>query len=39
MRFPHLAMGHEQTGTIAGAIVNLVLTLALLFWPGRDRYA
>lgn len=38
-RFPAYTMGHENTGTIVGAVVNLVLTLALLFWPGDDRYA
>lgn len=38
LKFPHLAMGQEHTGTIVGGIVNLVLTLALLFWPGRERY-
>jgi len=37
MRFPHLAMGQEHTGTVVGGIVNLVLTLALLFWPGDRR--
>jgi len=37
MRFPHLAMGQEHTGTIVGGIANLVLTLALLFWPGDRR--
>lgn len=38
LKFPHLAIGQEHTGTIVGGIVNLVLTLALLFWPGRERY-
>ncbi|QOG20363.1 MULTISPECIES: DUF805 domain-containing protein [Bradyrhizobium] len=38
MKFPHLAMGQEHTGTVVGSIVYLVLTLALLFWPGSDRY-
>jgi uncharacterized membrane protein YhaH (DUF805 family) len=37
MKFPHLAMGQEHTGTIVGGIANLVLTLALLFWPGDRR--
>jgi uncharacterized membrane protein YhaH (DUF805 family) len=37
MRFPHLAMGQEHTGTVVGGIANLVLTLALLFWPGDRR--
>lgn len=39
LKFPHLAMGQEHTGTIVGGIANLVLTLALLFWPGRERYS
>jgi uncharacterized membrane protein YhaH (DUF805 family) len=38
MKFPAYAIGQEHTGTIVGGIANLVLTLALLFWPGRDRY-
>lgn len=38
MKFPAYAMGREHTGTIVGGIANLVLTLALLFWPGRERY-
>ena len=37
MRFPAYALGQEHTGTIAGGIVNLVLTLALIFWPGDRR--
>jgi uncharacterized membrane protein YhaH (DUF805 family) len=37
MKFPHLAMGQEHTGTMVGGIANLVLTLALLFWPGDRR--
>lgn len=39
MKFPHLAIGQEHTGTMVGGIVNLVLILALLFWPGGDRHA
>jgi uncharacterized membrane protein YhaH (DUF805 family) len=38
MKFPAYAIGQEHTGTMVGAIANLVLTLALLFWPGRERY-
>ena len=38
MRFPAYAMAQEHAGTIVGGIVNLVLTLALLFRPGRVRY-
>jgi len=37
MKFPAYTFGQEHTGTVVGGIVNLVLTLALLFWPGRDR--
>jgi uncharacterized membrane protein YhaH (DUF805 family) len=37
MRFPAYTFGQEHTGTIVGGIVNLVLTLALLFWPGDRR--
>jgi uncharacterized membrane protein YhaH (DUF805 family) len=39
MKLPHLAIGQEHTGTMVGGIVNLVLILALLFWPGSDRHA
>ncbi|WFU77337.1 hypothetical protein QA645_22535 [Bradyrhizobium sp. CIAT3101] len=38
MKFPAYALGQEHTGTVVGSIANLVLTLALLFWPSRDRY-
>jgi len=38
MKFPAYTFGQEHTGTVVGGIVNLVLTLALLFWPSRDRY-
>jgi len=37
MKFPAYTFGQEHTGTVVGGIVNLVLTLALLFWPGRNR--
>lgn len=33
-KIPAVALGHGQHGTIVGALVNLVLFLALLFWPG-----
>ncbi|WP_441236048.1 DUF805 domain-containing protein [Bradyrhizobium sp. 930_D9_N1_4] len=39
LKFPGYAMGQEHTGTIVGGIANFVLTLALLFWPGRERYS
>ncbi len=35
-RFPAWAIGQEHQATAVGAIVNLVLMLALLFWPGGD---
>ena len=37
-RFPALSLGHEHHGTIVGAVVNLGLFLALVFWPsGSDE--
>lgn len=38
-RFPAWSIGHEHTGTIVGALVNLGLFLALAFWPGADYEA
>jgi|SRR5579883_1311554 len=35
-KMPGLALGHEHYGTIAGSIINLVMTGILLFWPGND---
>jgi uncharacterized membrane protein YhaH (DUF805 family) len=35
-KFPNLALGHEHHGTAVGALVNLALFLALLFWPSGD---
>ncbi|OAF11969.1 DUF805 domain-containing protein [Bradyrhizobium neotropicale] len=35
-RFPQFAIGHEHHGTIVGGLVNLALTVALLFWPGGE---
>jgi uncharacterized membrane protein YhaH (DUF805 family) len=35
-KFPALSLGHEHNGTAAGALVNLALFLALLFWPSGD---
>jgi len=35
-KFPNLALGHEHRGTAVGALVNLALFLALLFWPSGD---
>jgi uncharacterized membrane protein YhaH (DUF805 family) len=37
-RFPALSLGHEHHGTLVGAVVNLGLFLALVFWPsGSDE--
>jgi hypothetical protein len=36
VRFPALAIGHDQQATPFGALVNLALVLVLLFWPGGD---
>jgi hypothetical protein len=35
-KFPTWSLGAEQHGTAISAIVNLVLLLALLFWPSAD---
>jgi uncharacterized membrane protein YhaH (DUF805 family) len=35
-KFPTLSLGHEHQGTAVGALVNLALFLALLFWPSGD---
>ena len=36
-KMPAVALGHQQTGTIVGALVNLALFLALLFWPSSEQ--
>jgi len=36
VRFPALAIGQEHEVTAVGALVNLGLMLALLFWPGDE---
>jgi uncharacterized membrane protein YhaH (DUF805 family) len=36
-KFPALALGQDQNETIVGAAVNLVLFLALMFWPSGDH--
>jgi uncharacterized membrane protein YhaH (DUF805 family) len=36
-RFPAWSIGHEHQGTAVGALVNLVLMLALTFWPSGDH--
>jgi uncharacterized membrane protein YhaH (DUF805 family) len=35
-RFPAWAIGQEHQATAVGALVNLVLMLALMFWPSGD---
>lgn len=35
-RFPAWAIGQEHQATVVGGAVNLVLMLALTFWPGAD---
>jgi uncharacterized membrane protein YhaH (DUF805 family) len=35
-KIPAWSLGHEHHGTIAGSLVNLVLLLALLFWPSGE---
>ena len=36
-KFPSLSLGAEHHGTAVGALVNLALFLALLFWPSADH--
>jgi uncharacterized membrane protein YhaH (DUF805 family) len=36
-RFPAWSLGQDHQGTAAGALVNFVLFLALMFWPGGDH--
>jgi uncharacterized membrane protein YhaH (DUF805 family) len=38
-RVPAWAFGQEHQGTIVGGLVNLVLLLAMMFWPGGDHVA
>jgi uncharacterized membrane protein YhaH (DUF805 family) len=35
-RVPAWAFGEHHQGTIVGGLVNLVLLLAMMFWPGGD---
>jgi uncharacterized membrane protein YhaH (DUF805 family) len=35
-RIPAWSLGHDHQGTAVGALVNFVLFLALMFWPGGD---
>ena len=36
-KFPSLSLGPEHHGTAVGALVNLALFLALLFWPSAHE--
>jgi len=36
-KFPAWSLGSESQGTVVGALVNLVLVLALTFWPSGDH--
>jgi uncharacterized membrane protein YhaH (DUF805 family) len=35
-RVPAWAFGQHHEGTVVGGLVNLVLLLAMMFWPGGD---
>ena len=35
-KFPGLAIGREHYGTVVGGLLNLGMTLVLLFWPSGD---
>ena len=35
-RIPAWSVGEEHAGTIVGALINLALFFAMLFWPGGD---
>ena len=35
-KFPSWSIGHDHHGTVAGALINLVLLGAMLFWPSGD---
>jgi hypothetical protein len=35
-KFPGLSLGPEHRGTAVGGLLNLVMFLALLFWPSGD---
>jgi len=36
-KIPAWSLGQDHNGTVVGALVNLVLLLALTFWPGGDH--
>jgi uncharacterized membrane protein YhaH (DUF805 family) len=35
-KFPLWALGPEHQGTVVGGLINLILFLALMFWPSGD---
>jgi len=35
-KFPSWSVGHDHHGTVVGALINLLLFGALLFWPSGD---
>jgi uncharacterized membrane protein YhaH (DUF805 family) len=35
-KFPGFALGPKHYGTVVGGLLNLVMTLILLFWPSGD---
>ena len=35
-KIPAWSLGHDHNGTVVGALTNLVLFLALMFWPSGD---
>jgi uncharacterized membrane protein YhaH (DUF805 family) len=39
LKMPAVSISHEHAGTAVGALVNLALFLALLFWPGGNYEA
>jgi uncharacterized membrane protein YhaH (DUF805 family) len=36
-KIPAASLGHDHSGTIVGALVNLGLALALMFWPSGSH--
>lgn len=36
-KYPEHALTYQHTGTVAGALINGVLMLVLLFWPGAGN--
>jgi uncharacterized membrane protein YhaH (DUF805 family) len=36
-KIPAVSLGHDHSGTVVGALMNLGLVLALTFWPGGSH--